>query len=61
MIKKLSAQTIRVQELVNRRVNAAAARKKGEVYQQEDMKELKMEDDMVEMENNMDNEKMMEA
>jgi hypothetical protein len=61
MIKKLSAQTIKVQELINRRAKAAAAKKKGEVYEQEDIKELKMEDDMVEMENNMDNEKMMEA
>ncbi|WP_455666621.1 DUF6261 family protein [Phocaeicola sp.] len=61
MIKKLSAQTIRVQELVNRRAKAAAARKRGEVYEQEDIKELKMEDDMVEMENNMDNVETMEA
>lgn len=61
MIKKLSAQTIKVQELINRRAKAAAAKKKGEVYEQEDVKELKMEDDIVEIDNDMDNEEMMEA
>lgn len=61
MIKELTAKTVIAQQLVNRRTNASNSKKKGGMYQQEDIKELKMEDDMVEMENNMDNEKMMEA
>ncbi|WP_455667522.1 DUF6261 family protein [Phocaeicola sp.] len=61
MINELTAKTTPVQQLINRRTNIANAKKRGEFYDEEDMKELKMEDDMVEMENNMDNEKMMEA